>query len=91
MKLENMGTILEFELPLFIKIAILIADLINIKFRFIASKRGLLKGWFKYGIFGFLSFHYTKKLFFGGHGHHDHGHHGHEEHGSHGHEAKSHH
>lgn len=44
------------------------------------SKKGLFRGYLKYGIFSYMAYHYTKKALFGshGHGHDDHGHgHGH--------------
>ncbi|CAI2384653.1 unnamed protein product [Moneuplotes crassus] len=43
------------------------------------SKIGYLTGYFKYGAFAFMSWHYSKKIFSrGNHGHHEHhgeGHH----------------
>ena len=54
------------------------------------SKKGLMRGYFKYGILGYMTWHYTKQWLFkpAHHGHH--GHHGHDAHGhdAHGHEAK---
>jgi len=58
------------------------------------SKKGLLRGYIKYGILTYMAWHYTKQALFapahhGHHGHHDHhgshaGHHdAHDKHGSH--------
>lgn len=69
------------------------------------SKKGLLRGYIKYGILGYMAWHYTKALFTPSHHHgHSHGHdshghnahahdsHGHDSHGhdSHGHDAHGH-
>ena len=51
------------------------------------SKKGLLRGYIKYGVLSYMAWHYTKALFTPSH-HHGHGSHGH--HGDHGHENKAH-
>ena len=57
------------------------------------SKKGLLRGYIKYGIFTYMAWHYAKNFFAPGHHHGDHGHghdaHGHAENG-HGHSDKGH-
>ena len=42
----------------------------------------MLRGYIKYGIFTYMAWHYSKKLFAPAHHHDDHGHHG--GHGDHG-------
>ena len=59
------------------------------------SKKGLLRGYIKYGIFTYMAWHYGKNLFSSGHHHGDHGHgHSHDAHGhaeqGHGHSDKGH-
>lgn len=50
------------------------------------SKKGLLRGYIKYGILGYMAWHYTKALFAPSHHHHgDHHGHGSHGHGDHGH------
>ena len=54
------------------------------------SKKGLLRGYIKYGILGYMAWHYTKALFAPSHHHgHSHGHDSHS-HDSHGHNAHGH-
>ena len=42
------------------------------------SKKGIFRGYIKYGVFAYAGYHYTKQMLFGeshhGHGHDDHGH-----------------
>lgn len=53
------------------------------------SKKGLLRGYIKYGVLGYMAWHYTKKVFAPSH-HHGHDAHGHgaHDHDSHGHGAQ---
>lgn len=58
------------------------------------SKKGILRGYIKYGIGAYLAWHYTKVLLtpsahHGHHGHHEH--HGHGDHGHHATQAGAHH
>ena len=46
------------------------------------SKKGLLRGYIKYGVFTYMAWHYTKTWLFTSHDDH-HGHHGHDNHGHH--------
>ena len=51
------------------------------------SKKGLLRGYIKYGILTYMAWHYTKQAFAPAHHGHGHGHgHGHDDHG-HGHDS----
>ena len=60
------------------------------------SKKGLLRGYIKYGIFAYMAWHYTKQALFapahhghhGAHGQESHGVHGQDSHGLHGHDSK---
>ena len=62
------------------------------EYGYIFSKRGIFRGYIKYGVFTYMAYYYSKALLFPehhghGHGHGEHGH-GHAEHGhgdSHGH------
>ena len=55
------------------------------------SKKGLLRGYIKYGILGYMAWHYTKALFTPSHHHHgDHHGHGSHGHGDHGHDSHGH-
>ena len=55
------------------------------------SKKGLLRGYIKYGILGYMAWHYTKSLFTPSHHHHgDHHGHGSHGHGDHGHDSYGH-
>lgn len=52
------------------------------------SKKGLLRGYIKYGAFAYMTWYYTRYRLFApshGHGHHDHGHGDQEHHASAGH------
>ena len=50
------------------------------------SKKGLLRGYIKYGVFAYMAWHYTKQALFAP-AHHGHSHHGHDDHhGHHGHD-----
>lgn len=41
------------------------------------SKKGVLRGYIKYGIFAYTFYHYTKVMLFAPPAHHGHGDHGH--------------
>ena len=54
------------------------------------SKKGLLRGYIKYGAFAYMSYYYAKQALFAP-AHHGHGHHGHDDHHGHGHQDAKHH
>lgn len=58
------------------------------EYGFPLSKKGYLRGYIKYGIFAYASWHYLNAAFAPSHHGHGHGEHGHGDHGAaHGHSA----